>query len=80
MSWVRIERENSNYLIKEEYINSLDLNSNCFLYEKYLFNDNDVEIEYYKKIISKEEKEKLLFEGNWKKIEINNWQKSIKII
>ena len=72
MSWVRIERENSNYLIKEEYINSLDLNSNCFLYEKYLFNDNDVEIEYYKKIISKEEKEKLLFEGNWKKIEINN--------
>ena len=65
MKWVRTTK--SEFLTKEEYIRKTS--GGNWLYQRYYYNEDDIEVGFYEEIILLDEVEKLLNENNWEVVE-----------
>ena len=65
MKWVRTTK--SDFLTKEEYIR--ETRSGHWLYQRYYYDEDDIEVSFYEEIITFNEVKKLLNEGNWEVVD-----------
>jgi len=62
----RVRVTKSEFLTKEEFIKKTA--SGNWLYQKYFYNDDDIEVSFYEEIITENEVRELLSEDGWEEV------------